>query len=220
MVILSTAPDVWWSMDETSGTRYDQAIGGHDLLVALDPQGTYGLPGVVGNALGTTLAGGFMRTSGAPDHSTSWSWCGWVKVADASLGNCTILDIYNAASENMVSVISSPSHFYVYLGFNFNRAVLTLPISDQSWHFWTVTFDSSINVLRLYWEGQLVDTSTSGSVPSGVWTGGNSKMLMGGDDQNTHASDEVARFPAVLTLADIQWLYNSGNGQAYYELVP
>ena len=217
-MILSTAPDVWWSLDEQgSGTRYDQAIGGHDLLVVLEPP-----PGVVAGVVGNGIymnPGSSVATHGAPDHSTSWSWCGWVKVVDASLGNCTILGIYNAASAPMVSVLSGPSHFYVYMGLNF-RNVQTLPISDQSWHFWTATFDSSINVLRLYWDGQLVDTSTSGSVPSGVWTGGNSKMLMGGDNLNTHASDEVARYPAVLTLADIQWLYNSGNGQAYYQLVP
>ena len=240
-MILSTAPDVWWSMDEASGTRVDSTGNGYDLV---EFGGTAGSGvGRVGNALffdGADLgANRYLKLAGStfPDHAADFTWCGWVKStsttpsvlrtllittrrAEPGVGEWLTISVGHGLDANGSGVWSfGVSHHDGLVGVA--HATLNYGgFSPTEWTFWAVTYKHSTQRMELYLNGGLraFTTSPFAIAPALDWSGGVTPTY---DNVAESAYfDEYARYPAVLTLADIQWLYNSGNGQAYYQLVP
>jgi len=254
MVILSTAPDVWWSMDETAplANRVDAAGNGRFLI----PQG--GLTssaGKVGNAVVTSGDNGrYLERNPQglfPSLGADFTFCGWAKSGggginstgpfpgpDANLvPNTSLIKVESVAApgpgldvfEVLIyggdgdAMVANPDHGWFVNSLHPTGGVLgeqlhfVTPVTVNQWYFWAVTYSRFAPHVQLYLNGTLV-AERNFLLPLGQ--GATQSISIGKLGATSLTSDEVCRFPAVLTLADIQWLYNSGNGQAYYQLVP
>lgn len=119
-----------------------------------------------------------------------------------------------AAGEFRANIFAaSTSYFCAYSNF--------AALDDSVWRMYTLLVDKTVNNrLELFVDGvSITTTSLASATPNNV----TKNIALGGADWTTGGSgdlmvDSAGIFNAVLTQAEIDYLYNSGNGVAYADL--
>ena len=240
-------PDIWWSMDETAplANRVDATGNGHSLIP--QGSGVAFSAGKVGNAVVTSGALSYLERNspGIPSLDADFTFCGWAKSGgggmnsagpltgpDASLvPNTSLIKVQSTGGDvfevliyggNGDAMEAFPDHgWYVNKTNSFEQLHFATPVIVDQWYFWAVTYSrfgnmsgSPVPQVQLYRDGTLVAAKNFQSSLGNFAT----QRISIGELGLSLTSDEVCRFPAVLTLAEIQWLYNSGNGRAFADL--
>ncbi len=207
----ATAPSHWWSMDEPNfyNNRADSAgsltLVPHLEVAASNPSGS----AIVGAGMLVNSGGGF-------DFAGSWTLTGWMMLSQsANDGNLDLLLATNSTDATQVEAKSEASGFHVRLGGS--RSSVGDVLVENEWCFIAATFDEPGNVLKLYQNGVLKSTSSSGAKPTGTFGGVIHIGTATSVPYKYAYVDAVALFAAVLTLAEVEWLYNSGAGRSYGE---
>lgn len=207
--------DVWWSMDESSGTRSDSTGNGYDL--SYNPYGVGSAAAKVD--MGLNLGAGQAILCGGPsrpDHSTSWSWFGWLK-HEATLGvqSTRILQFGGPGTTLYFGFSETGWKAEFYMG-GYEVVSWATPPTAGSWYFWTLTYDAALALVKLWLNGVQV---ASGTLTFPVLDSGDSGDLQVGFGGGVAwIADEVGRSPAVLGPTEINWLYNSGAGRSFSEV--
>ena len=214
-------PDIWWSMDESSGVRSDSK-GDYDIRPfggSIIDSSAGKLSGAANLEIGEQL----VRESEIPNHSTDWTWCGWVrlpisgnqsvrifKLRDSSFGSIEFIFYGNAAiSANRQVLIKTDSAGGVE-----EISAQNSFISEGSvptWVFWTVSYDASEKNLKIYINGALEASEPFiNSIEGSTWN----YVAVGPTFDGVFLADEYARFPNVLNSSEVNWLYNGGAGRS------
>ncbi len=208
------APDVWWSMDEASGTRSDSAGGGFNLI---EGGGLVGYDsGKVGSAALLATSDVLLHDAAIPNHAADWSWCGWCKPSNTSA--------------KLLTLARTDDFGWLYFrlngtGWSFRKdaalggqeELFSNFVPSAQWYFWTLTYSHADKTLRLYVNAALVETKVFDDAIEGT-SGSWGYASVGGDPYGEFLADEYARFPMVLGASEISWLYNSGAGRAFTEI--
>ena len=209
----------YWRLDETSGTRYDATGKGHTLT----PNGApVVVPGILGNCfdsqasasvyLGTTEVADF-RPGANPFSVQAWLQLDVVTAAAqfigcwTSTGNLRGWSLLGDTGPTMGFRLS-PDGTTVYTA-NSNAA----PAMHPAWNHYVGVYTGS--KIYLYENGVLATDQVTYS--SGVYAGATPLRVSSypsGSPVNARI-DEVGFWNRALTLAEIQTLYNGGNGLAY-----
>lgn len=217
----------WWTMDETSGTRYD-SHGSNDLSVTITDPGY--ATGVVGNAadfqnnINYTLQADAdaSLTTGDIDFTIAL----WVNSDVQSItrdffskwDNSSQLEFivgYNNSNDRIRFVIRNAADT---ASVTVNADNLGSPSTD-TWYFIVAWHDATANTLNIQVNNGTVDSvSHSGGVNQEA-----AKELTVGSRGTTGSQydgliDEISFWKRVLTDDERTWLFNSGNGRTYSEL--
>jgi len=204
----------WWSMDETSGTRYDNQGANH----LTDNHAVGYAAGVRGNAA-KFVSSGTQSLSVADNASISTGNVDFTVVANIylnSLGNYVILD----KSDNG-STIEYRLSYTTTGGFRFRFGTSQVDsgtVSANAWYTVAAWYDSVNDTLNIQVNnGTVSSVSYSAGAPDttyplsfGVSTGGTSPL--------DGRIDEAVFYKRVLTAGERIWFYNSGNRRVYTDL--
>lgn len=219
----------WWTMDETSGTRYD-SHGSNDL----SDGNTVGYgTGIKSNAADFEYTSGNEHLYAASNSElqmggTDFTITFWVKVESfaASSGNWFVNKRGN--TDNLEYQVYSQKatgapRFGTWdsLG-NADYLSPTTAITTGEWHFIVASFNNTSKLKSISMDNETPTTTTltGVTIPSGT-----AQMAIGNASWNPTANlahdgmiDEVAIWKRVLTADEITWLYNSGAGRTYTDL--
>jgi hypothetical protein len=122
-------------------------------------------------------------------------------------------------SNNYVNILyhaSSNELRFAYKAGGTNKTAVTSEAieGDGNWHHIGATWDSSVDEIKLYLDGQLKATTTGLGTFSGTLSEADlGQNLTGGGFYKGYMSN-VAIFTSVLTLADMQYIQNRSNAVA------
>ena len=228
---LLTGLSAWWSLNETSGTRYDSHSNGLDLT---DNNTVGSATGVVGNCadfVATNSEYLSVADNAALDFTTAFSCSFWAKNNSASFTNYQTFIAKGAFPTNPYTIYQAagPSTFRVLL----NPPSGSLGVADvpgwsgTDWVHVVVNYDGSgttnADKVQIYFD--TVQQTLGGltqNIPSELKT--DSSVFMVG--VNPFASnpylngkmDELALWSRTLTTDEISDLYNAGSGISYGDL--
>jgi hypothetical protein len=221
----------FWSLNETSGTRYDMHGGNHltdnntvtyaDGKVLDRGQDVIG----AGNAAQFTAANSEHLTNASADFrfgDTDFSYATWLYL-DAAASYPKILDI-GAPSGNYGIYLDTdnatrkPRIVISNNGVSSNGFTHSTALSLSTWHFVVFTHDSVANTINISMDGAAFESkahsggmyNTNGSLVIGAWYGGGAA----GSFWNGRM-DNSAFYNKALTIAQVQALYGGGLGQNY-----
>lgn len=216
-------PDVWWTMDEASGTRYDSTPTNCDLTDHGDNVTTSA--GVVGDAARVGDYSYYLeKTSGVPIHNHDWTWFGWVKanddvVTDVVVGN----PLYIAATGYDLMLVFATGTGWQFQKTTAGPVVETItygtPPPIGAWQFWALSYDHSEKRVKLYLDAELVAEEVwDNAIPASTDDYFAVTIGQNGGSSDTHLVDNMGRCPRVLSPAEIAILYGYGGGVEYSEL--
>lgn len=224
----ATSPDVWWSMGEASGNDRLDSANSYDLS---ETGGTVdSAAGKVGDGA-LYGAGPYLRrlSSALPNHSADFTWCGWTKMTGtvgdpySFRGEMLFLFSENVSYPSMLRLGVTETYGWIVeqnpgggtgLAENFIHPVM--PVSGD-WYFWAITYNQTTGRIQFYLNGdKVIDTVCANVFIASQWDY-ICAVGSGAEDWDIVA-DEYARFPAVLSAAEILWLYNGGAGRAFADL--
>lgn len=223
--------EAWWKLDEATGTRVD-AHGNNDLS---ENNSVDNVAGVVGNAaLFVDDNSEYLNVSDNASLSTgdidftvgAWVWL------NSKPGNMTILGKWTAQNndrEYRVLYVSATDRFGFAVSWDGTSAqredadILGIP-STGEWYFILAWHDSVGNTLNIQVNDGAVDSAAFSSgghddvsdfrIGAAADGGGAATTFFDG------RIDESPLYKRVLTSAERTWLYNSGNGRTYGDLLP
>jgi RHS repeat-associated protein len=209
----------WWSLDETSGMRADSSINAYDLLDN----------GVVGYILGKKnnaalfAPNQYLSHGDTPDlqlGNSDFTICLWAKLNDVTVDQSLISKWTEVGNEREYDLRYTPGNFVFdyspdgssvtdLYAYTFGRA------SNGDWNF--VCIQRNRNTLSISINNGLESTS---SIIGSIFVG-TSDFKIGNDTTYSlnGAIDEVVFYKQSLTGAELDWLYNSGNGRSYSDLM-
>ena len=225
----SIDPDVWWSLNETSGVRFDSTANGYNLTPFGQTRYTAGVLNnclkIIDNnsGLGETT-GGLSRTGAFPSSAADWTWCGWVKSAGnvGEINRAFPLWLRNTDLDDLYLVMHSGEWEFVKVENGGTTETLTHTVASavDTWYFWAVSYHHASKTVKLYIDGTVAHTWTFAAAITGAnWSQLQAISYDDGPDDELNF-DETARFPGVLTAGEILWLYNEGTGRDYFDVVP
>jgi hypothetical protein len=209
----------WWSLDETSGIRYDS----HGTNNLTDNNTVGYQSGIIYNAADFIQANSeslSVSDNTSYDIGTSgFTFCAWSYFSSLS-GYPTILS--KISSDNFEYEIEynyptgSKLNFSVSNDGSVRIGNVTVDISINTWYFVCVWFD--------YGNGTGIQIN-NGTPQTASYTGavriGTAPFRIGASNNNNFFSgkiDEVVFYKKVLSTDEREWLYNSGAGRQYCEV--
>jgi RHS repeat-associated protein len=211
----------WWSLDESSGTRYD-AHASNDLA---DNNTVSSSTGKAGNAAAFVSANSesLSRTDTDSLSSSDFTILTWVKL-DSTSG-------FHALVGKGDSDTASNREYLLYHGNGTIRlnvgdgngysATVTAtgnPLTAGVWYFVSAWYDSTLNTLNIQINDNTPESTTdlygsfNSTHPFVIGAKENGTIPMGG------LMDETAFYQRVLTASERTWLFNNGNGRTYAEV--
>lgn len=214
----------WWPMDEQNGSTVVTDIAGSNngtpQISAIGQGGPNAAAGIVDSSLYFhNNAANFIIVPNSPSlnpGTNSFTIDAWVKPDSATLASSPSV-IQNIVDKLGAFPGSPPKGYRLDIQYSTVRfriddgtgatAVVTAPVSYDTWQFIAAVADRSNSVLKLYIDGALVG---SAPIPSGFGSVSNNDaaLLLGGTGLGY--LDEVELFNQALSQQDIQAIYNAG----------
>lgn len=218
----------WWSLDETSGNRFDS----HGSITLTDINTVGSATGKQGNAASFVEANNeylINSSAAALDPSASdFTVVSWINMTNAtetfyrgiiSAGNVSAAQTIFMLWMNIAS--DSPASNLVFGCYD------TTGVPDHVYHG-TITGSTFIHVVCSFKvsTGEISIATNNGTPSTGTLTGtlntGLDRVVIGAtripDSPNNGLVDEVAIFHQLMSDDEKTWLYNNGNGRAYGDL--
>lgn len=212
----------WWSLDETSGTRYD-SHGTNDLTTVSASYAT----GKVGNAADLERDSSNYLQAADSDSlsmtSTDFTFAAWVNTESFGTESRAILTKYTTAGnqreyELSLNTSNIPALIISTDGIGFTIVSGASALSNGAWYFVVGWFTTSNNYAYLQTNlGSVTSENIFGTAYSGTAAFAIGRRA-GGSSWFDGLIDEVAIWKRALSTGERTWLYNSGNGRAYSEL--
>jgi hypothetical protein len=215
----------YWSLDETSSTRFISV--GADFDASPSGDVTYDT-GLVGNAISGSGSSGLL-VSGYPTclvGTNAWTMNAWFKTA-AVTGNMGVVSAGNYGGHSLegaeLLVNDNGTVWFHFLG----NQILTEFTPDSQWHMLTGTYDGA--VAKFYMDGVLqgvVAITLNLGAHSPAMAIGRRSPPIDSAGQFSGLVDEVGVWGTALSAEDITWLYNTGTGRnavdtiAYFNVSP
>lgn len=229
---LLTGLAAWWSLNETSGTRYDSHSNGLDLT---DNNTVGSATGLLSNAASFNKANSeYFNTAddSALDFTTEFTASLWLKqvayggsdyevyLAKGTLSSSSFA-IYNRYSASNLKILLNATDIVN----QFNLTSFTL--STSSFDHLVVVYDGSQSTnatkLRVFLNNSQKTGSFIGTVPTSLLDRSGDLYVgyqpgQSGNAYFSGAMDEVGLWSRALTTNEISDLYNSGAGITYGDL--
>jgi hypothetical protein len=219
----------FWSLEETGGTDVrDDAHGSNDLT----PTGStiVGASGLVGNAIDFEFnSGGDLRIASNSTVQTgdiAFTFVGWFnrESAAATVDGALITKqgMTNGEYGIWLDTVTQNLQFAAWgtSGYGSGGTVTntTAIASDSTWYFFVAEHDPTANTLTLAINN---GTPASTSHSAGAFVSTSTFRIGGGDFLNPWDGmvDQVGFWKRTLTTDEKTWLYNSGAGRTYAEIV-
>ncbi len=204
----------YWSLDEASGN----AIDAHGTN-SLNDNSTVGA--TTGKVSGARDFSGSSEYFDRPSNSdlqvdsTSATWAGWVYLNNASNGGSVLSKSDFPWDHTEYYIRYSSSRFNISGSTGFASADTFGAPSSATWYFLVCEYDFANSLLRIGVNDGTMDAA------SGTITSGASTFTMG---ETTGAFlpgrlDEWSFWKRLLTSGEKTWLYNSGSGRSYTDIV-
>lgn len=226
---VSTNLVAYYSLEETSGTRNDSKGTNH----LTDHNNVGSAAGKVGTAADLEFSSSqYLNVSDSTDLSMGdidFSLTAWVnlesvgasrvivsKSDSGGAGNVEYMLMYNLGGDKFQFYVSSGSGLANFT--NVPATTLGSP-SLATWYFIVVRHDAAADTISIQVNNGTIDSTayTFGSYDSGV------SFAIGawgdGPESFDGLIDEVGVWKKVLTTDESTWLYNSGNGRSYSDIV-
>lgn len=228
----------YWEMDDASGNLTDR-VNGNDA----EPQsvaGGYEDPGKVGNAFFFNFGGGndyfsIPNTADLLFGDESFSISAWAYLTDEGLGSASIINMWAGTTERSYVLLYSktPNAFTFGVspdGTNTNTTALQssvapVTLGDDEWYHVVAIHDADDDKLILYVthdDDGTLGTPDETAHSTGCWDGNTidieiSRLSTAGPGYWKGAIDEIGIWRKALSAAEVNELYNGGNGLAYSE---
>jgi len=212
----------WWALNEVSGNALD-SHGSNDMT----DNGT--VDSVVDGTLGRvrdferTIPEFFSINDDADISMGDTEWTiGAFLYVNENTGINDFIDKYSATN-GMLSYFSSDNDnmlFAVYGGGSVGEVeTANSSIAQTTWYMITMYHSATANEIGISINGGAYTTqATSGAVVNGAALGFGSRVT-GSPNTFTGRMSRGFKFDKVLTTDEALWLYNSGNGRSYAEIV-
>lgn len=170
------------------------------------------------NLSGSSLAGGsdellFATGTGYAGGDRNWSACIFAKhLTGAQFAALVLTDMVGSAYEWQLDMSPGANNAYGYLYYNgasFTTVTMSPVVTDE-WHFLALVHDAQAKTIYGSVDGGNF-SSNSYSGTANTITGQILGLGAVGDGQ----AGQFTFHERMLSLAEIQWLYNDGNGRAY-----
>jgi hypothetical protein len=210
-----TNPLAYWKLDETSGTRYDSK-GSNNLTAHLSGgfNLSYNTGGIIGNCLSMGIPGNgvsdYLQTSSTIDFSKDYTISVWAKRTGTVDDYCIIFD-GNSTPQLFFGPSSQPGLYwvpnnsYIYI----DTSNPAYPANDVWYHYVCI---AKSNYIYLYING----TQVAANNVNGLW--GSTYFYVGAENVKYPFQgliDEIGIWQRVLSIEEIQYLYNSGAARNY-----
>ena len=200
----------YYKFDETSGNTATDSIGSVNGVIS---NTDLGITGKLGNAYNFKgLADSNVTISGfslGSQVSVNF-WCK-LEVHIPTDSSKTGLVAFNSVMDQATLYPWTNGDLYISIFTNQVKLIGAGIVADRTqWHMITVTADSVSNEWKFYQNGQLAFTSTVGSIDyfaDFIIGRSNATRFLNG------SIDEISFHNKVLSLGEIETLYNSGNGR-------
>lgn len=219
----------WWSMDETSGTRYDSHTGSYDITSSYGSNGY--TTGIQGNAITFSAAyrniylSSSLSDAIALDGDVPFTVAFWVYFTtySPSVGSYVVTRWNDNLLSNDYTAFFAPSGnagFLIVNNSTYYQAVTSgLGATTGNWYFYVGWHDPENDVI-----GVRINQGTPFTVSHTIGgAAAQNAVFRIGSLNNTYGQtlgyvDEVSIWNAVLSNSELSWLYNSGSGRTYSEL--
>jgi hypothetical protein len=209
----------YWILDEHSGTRADQL--GVNPLTDLNSNVSFANgSGVLGNTGATfaplNITKSLQAATAATFSTGSFTMSGWLDWTDTSFGTCISKHVPGNNDEWLLwNPPSSTLNLIGYEAATTARTLVCTGLNSGVWKYITFGFDATNQLLFFRVNAGTNQTAACASlVASGTkLTFGN--YSAGTQQGNQSTFQDWGFWSRVLTLAEIQRLYNSGSGLAY-----
>lgn len=206
----------YWTLDESSGTRYDASENGFDLTES----GTIGSgTGIISNAasfVGTSyeyLTNSSFQIAAGSDFTI----CGWVNLNSTSFQEI-ISQWYGGYAGNFVVTYGESNNdslgFHVLTSEGDKVIYIEAPINE--WVFFAMRWKNGVGLQAKINNSNWNVLSTTGTLNGKNWT---TFMIGAGESYGYYATngliDEVGVWNRRLNEGEISYLYNSGAGRTY-----
>ncbi len=228
----------WWSLNETSGTREDSHTGNRDMSVQGTPSYTTGKVGNAGTISVTSGAGSYFYYSDSGNaldcpSGSSITVCCWVYFDSMPTNHGYPVNRWGdggGSNRDWAFVVPNNGALTFSVGTTGGQADAARPsstIGSGAWYFLVGIYDHTVGTHGTAYVSANAGTKTSQALGAAKVAGSGLPVSIG-DLSHTSvtygtmagAVDEVCIYQRVLTDDEISWLYNSGNGRTYAELVP
>jgi Concanavalin A-like lectin/glucanases superfamily len=224
--LLQNSLAAYWTLNETSGSRLDSQSRHYDLT---DVGGVLSVAGKMGNAAGFTASPQRSLTLADNDltriGNRSFTIAGWVRFNTSGLS--TQQGIWG---KYKIAVDGNRDFFLQKLSTNFLEwnlsadgtlftpvpASLFGVVAGNIWYFVTCRYDHENELASISVNEKLNAAGHSTGVHIGnspFYVGRNASQFLGGN------VDALAFFNHAITRSQENWLYNSGNGRLYAEIM-
>jgi RHS repeat-associated protein len=172
------------------------------------------LPGDSDTALTVAPANYIAQASGISLANQSFSISFWMKRGSTGTDDYAVAQGTNATNNGLHMGFRSTNVFTI--GFFNNDLNTSATYTDTGWHHWAATYDAGSNARKIYRDGVEVASGTASAD-----YGGTGDLLLGSSSWNTSSRamqggslDEVGAWTRVLTPAEVQQQYGTGNSGA------
>jgi len=219
---LQTDLVAWWKLDEASGTRADSA-GSLDLT---DNNTCGQVAGVVGNAVDIVKSNSeYLSHADDPDFDLSGDWTinGWAKWSDPANdfyliskdagGDRAYSIFYHTGAGQYRLLVSGDGASVGFVNYGDGGSIVT-----DTWNMLTFYHDSAADEIGF---GVNAGTPITNSYSAGMYNSGQPFFL--GRYYSSYGDisiDELAIWDRLLTQAELDWLYDSGSGRTYEDILP
>jgi len=205
-----------WSMDETSGTRFDSSPKGYNLL---DGNTVGASAGHVGNSAEFITANreylSHASNADLSGENTDMYWAGWVYSVPGMVNYGIILSKATVAGYWEYILFFGADNlgrFYISSG----ATPTTTYLSNYTWYFIEAKYDNAGHIAGLAinnspWITAAAGTGITGNVGE-FWIGGGA--YSGGYQFWNGRIDEVVMYRRILNDDERAWLYNYGDGRS------
>jgi hypothetical protein len=223
----------FWSLNETSGTRYDMHGGNHltDNNTVTYADGKVldrGQDVEVFNAAQFTKANAESLSSASTDFrfgDTSFSFGFWLYADTTTANGYICVKGSGAATTSFNCVLQSNNMLRAVITNNGNLAggttIYSSAIADNTWGFYVIVYDAVADLFKITLNNEAFIT---GAHSGGAWNGAGAGDLYFGDNDGVGSSPYDGRMDSsffynkALSQAEVTTLYNAGAGQNYSEI--
>jgi hypothetical protein len=207
----------WWSLNETSGTRYDS----HGLNHLTDNNTVGYEAGIQGNAaLFLHDNAEYLSEPDAADISLGdedFTFAFWVKF-NTLVDNTGLIGKWSAQKEYTIVYTNTKIYFSLANSSDVQTNVISTGVPTTGrWYFIVARYNAATDQAFL----QLDDATTNTATHSGGIRDGSNALSMGKYSNLTSCNcsiDQVSFYKRALSSDELTWLYNSGNGREYCEV--
>ena len=215
----------WWSFDDSAYSTLDSSANGRSLSPSGTPLRAIGKKGQ--SLLIDNTNDWYFRTDESwMTPTTGLTICTWVRPTDSTTLYSTGLvshsgDVSAERSWDLAITSAGLLRFRVTSdGTTFATVNGTEVIPNLTWSFIVATWEPTNNI-SVYYNGALQSTSNT-SIPTNLRNSTTTLRVGSYNDEGTNSTlgqhDEVVLYSRSLSIPEILYLYNNGNGRAFSEL--